>query len=251
MNRRRGLALLALLCASAATWHFAAAPPAPAQVTSVVSDGQVARGGQLFGEACASCHGFQGRGRRGRGPSLRGVGARAADFYLSTGRMPLADPHDPPTRTRPAYPRDEIEALTAYVGSLGGPGVPRVDVDAGRLGRGRMQFTEHCAGCHQELARGGIVTGAVAPSLQTATPVQIAEAIRVGPYLMPAFSERQIDQATIDDIARYVVWTRHPSDRGGWGIGHIGPIPEGMIAWLLAVIALLVVARLIGERTPT
>jgi ubiquinol-cytochrome c reductase cytochrome c subunit len=28
----------------------------------------------------------------------------------------------------------------------------------------------------------------------------------------------------------------------------VGPIPEGMVAWLLAGGALLVVARLIGER---
>ena len=58
---------------------------------------------------------------------LRGAGAAAADFYLSTGRMPLADPTDEPERTRPAYPRADIEALVAFVGSFGGPGIPRVD----------------------------------------------------------------------------------------------------------------------------
>jgi hypothetical protein len=34
------------------------------------------------------------------------------------------------------------------------------------------------------------------------------------------------------------------------GIGHIGPIPEGMIAWFLAIAGLLLVARLIQEREP-
>jgi ubiquinol-cytochrome c reductase cytochrome c subunit len=37
-------------------------------------------------------------------------------------------------------------------------------------------------------------------------------------------------------------------NEGGWGIGNIGPVPEGMVAWLLALATLLVVARLIGER---
>jgi ubiquinol-cytochrome c reductase cytochrome c subunit len=79
--------------------------------------------------------------------------------------------------------------------------------------------------------------------------VQIAEAVRVGPNLMPAFPERQIDQAQLDSIVRYVLSTRSPDDRGGWGIGNIGPIPEGMVAWLLAGAVLLLILRLLGERT--
>ncbi len=131
-----------------------------------------------------------------------------------------------------------------------GPRFHAVDASSGSLAAGMRAFTEHCSGCHQQLARGGIVTGAVAPALQAATPTQIAEAIRIGPYAMPTFSTRQIDHQTLNDIVRYVRWTKHPSDAGGWGIGHIGPVPEGMIAWLLALVALLIVARLIGEGTP-
>jgi ubiquinol-cytochrome c reductase cytochrome c subunit len=67
---------------------------------------------------------------------------------------------------------------------------------------------------------------------------------------MPRFSERQVDQQTLDSIVRYVLSTRNPDNRGGWGIGNIGPITEGMIAWLLAGAVLLLVARLIGERGP-
>src|SRR5205807_4721809 len=146
------------------------------------------------------------------------------------------------------YPRSDIRALVAYVGSLGGPGITQVSPGRGSLADGHLAFTDSCAGCHQVSARGGIVTGAIAPSLQQATPTQIAEAVRTGPYVMPSFSERQIDQHTLDSIVRYVLSTHHPQDRGGWGIGHIGPIPEGMIAWLIALVALLIVARLLGER---
>jgi ubiquinol-cytochrome c reductase cytochrome c subunit len=46
-----------------------------------------------------------------------------------------------------------------------------------------------------------------------------------------------------------VLYTRAPDDAGGWGIGHIGPVPEGMVAWLMAGAALVLVCRLIGERT--
>ena len=71
----------------------------------------------------------------------------------------------------------------------------------------------------------------------------------MGPYLMPRFGATQIDQHQLDSLVRYVLWTRHPDDAGGWGISNIGPIPEGMVAWFVAIAALVIVARLIGERT--
>jgi ubiquinol-cytochrome c reductase cytochrome c subunit len=206
-------------------------------------------GHALFLEGCATCHGDDARGIRDLAPDLHGAGAQAADFYLSTGRMPLADPEDEPVRARPAYTDAERRALVDYVGSLGGPAVPAVTPDKGSLSEGQQLFTSHCAGCHQMVGKGGVVPDAVAPSLQAATPVQIAEAVRVGPYLMPAFPERQIDRGQLDSIVRYVLSTRTPPDRGGWGIGNLGPIPEGMVAWLLAGAALLIAVRLLGERS--
>ena len=58
-----------------------------------------------------------------------------------------------------------------------------------------------------------------------------------------------IDQHQLDSIARYVLWTRKPQNSGGWGIENIGPIPEGIVAWFIALTAMVIVARLIGERT--
>jgi ubiquinol-cytochrome c reductase cytochrome c subunit len=217
---------------------------APAAPAAAQPDGRA-----LYLEGCASCHGDDARGTPGQAPSLLRAGAQAADFYLSTGRMPLADPHDEPVRSPPAYSARERRALTAYIGSLGGPAVPSVDPARGDLSDGQELFTSHCAGCHQAMAKGGVVPGAVAPSLQQATPTQIAEAVRVGPNLMPAFTQRDIDQRQLDSITRYVLSTRHPPDRGGWGIGNLGPIPEGMIAWLLAGSLVLLILRLLGERT--
>ena len=107
-----------------------------------------------------------------------------------------------------------------------------------------------CAGCHQSLARGGTVTGGVAPSLIEATPTQIAEAVRIGPYLMPPFSTHAIDTVTLNSIVRYVQYAKNPPNEGGFGLGNIGPIPEGLVAWLVAGAGLLLIARLIGERTP-
>ena len=206
-------------------------------------------GAQLYAGNCATCHGVAGEGinqpRRGaggvlgQGPPLRGVGALAPDFYLRTGYMPLASPHSEPEDlqqgNRVLLSDKEIRSLVAYVSSLGsGPPIPQPNPANGNVAMGQHLFSSHCAGCHQVMARGGFVTGARVPELQTVPATQIAEAVRIGPYLMPHFSQRQISDAQLNDIIRYILSVRHPDDRGGWGIGNIGPIPEGLVAWWIA-----------------
>ncbi|HEY1778824.1 MAG TPA: c-type cytochrome [Solirubrobacteraceae bacterium] len=258
LSRRRqwALAVVAFACAVLALGYFdaraqSAAPLGRTAAVGHASASQVAVGHALFLESCASCHGLKAQGIAGRAPSLHGVGALAADFYLETGRMPLATPRQEPVRTRPAFPQAEISALIAYVASFGGPGIPRVDPGGGSLSGGQQLFALDCAGCHTIQARGGVVTGALVPALTPATSREIGEAIRIGPYAMPPFGPGQLSNAQIDAIARYVQSTNHPDDRGGWDIGRIGPITEGMAAWLLAVVALLIIARLLGERSPS
>jgi ubiquinol-cytochrome c reductase cytochrome c subunit len=215
---------------------------------------QMQLGEELFAANCVRCHGIAGRGRlQGEAnllaPPLRGVGERSADFYLRTGYMPLADSRDQPMRSRPRLDERELRALVAYVGSLGdGPPIPAPHPRAGSVGEGRELFTEHCAGCHQVVAEGGIMPGAKAPPLDRATPVQIAEAVRIGPYVMPSFSERAISDDELDAIVAYVGYAQHPRDAGGWSIGHLGPFPEGMVTWLIAAVALVLTCMLVGKR---
>jgi ubiquinol-cytochrome c reductase cytochrome c subunit len=217
--------------------------------TSSSPGARVEEGRELFQTSCSSCHGFEGKGVKGQAPSLVGAGEAAADFYLRTGRMPLDQVGDEPLRGEPRFDNKEIRALDAYVGSLGkGPAIPRVQPAKGSVSEGMEMFTESCAGCHGIGAKGGVAIGGYAPPLGESTPTEIGEAIRVGPYIMPRFSEAQITPADVNSIARYVELTQEPEDAGGFGIGHIGPVPEGLVAWLAALVALLLVARLIGER---
>ena len=104
------------------------------------------------------------------------------------------------------FSQQELQALIAYVASLKqGPAVPTPHPERGNLAEGLKQFTEHCAGCHQVAAAGGYVTGARVPPLGRATATQITEAVRVGPYLMPSFTSRQISGHGLDSIVRLYI----------------------------------------------
>ncbi len=256
MRRRRLVlgALVVLFGAAAVVFAFAPSggaqgkPSVGAPPTEPYPPELVAEGRELFVEGCSTCHGFDAEGIEGVAPDLRGVGAQSADFYVGTGRMPLDKPGDQPLRSHPEYEQEQIDAISAYIGSLGGPAVPDVAPEAGDLSEGRELFALYCAGCHQIGVRGGVVTDAFAPDLTPATATQIAEAVRIGPYVMPVFDEELIDDQQLNSIVRYVQFAQHPDNKGGWGIGNIGPITEGMVAWFLGGVALLLCARLIGER---
>jgi ubiquinol-cytochrome c reductase cytochrome c subunit len=255
-SRRRSPLLVAALVAGLALAPAAASESAPS-------------GEQLYGRYCTSCHGALGEGvsagraargnpgstgssRHVAGPSLRGVGARAADFYLSTGYMPLLEVGQQP-KPRSLGERllstREIDALIRYVASFGnGPPVPSPQPQRGNVAEGMRLFTQHCAGCHQIAAEGGYVTGALAPPLSQTTAVRVAEAVRIGPWVMPRFSERVISDDQLNSIVAYVLTSQEPNDAGGWSLGHIGPVPAGMVTWLLAAVVLVAVCMVIGRR---
>jgi ubiquinol-cytochrome c reductase cytochrome c subunit len=219
-----------------------------ALVLALPSGAVAGDGKQLFGRYCATCHAPDARGTS-RGPSLIGVGALAADFYLRTGYMPLNQSGRQPRRSRLLLGPAEIDALVRYVASLGhGPGVPRPHPERGSVSEGMTLFRQHCAGCHQIVAQGGYVTHAVPPALGDATPTQVAEAVRIGPYVMPRFSTTAISNRQLDSIVRYVEYAKHPDNRGGWALGNIGPIPEGLVSWFIAGSVLLATCLVIGRR---
>src|SRR5439155_774351 len=82
----------------------------------------------------------------------------------------------------------------------------------------------------------------------SATDVQIAEAVRLGPYVMPRFTTKAITDRQLDSIVRYVDWVKHPDNRGGWAIGDIGPVPEGLVTWFLAAALLVAICVAVGKR---
>jgi ubiquinol-cytochrome c reductase cytochrome c subunit len=163
--------------------------------------------------------------------------------------MPLQRVGIQPRRSRVLFSEPQLQALIGYVASLGkGPAIPKPQPQRGDISQGMSLFTEHCAGCHQVVAEGGVVTGALPPALEDATSTQIAEAVRIGPYVMPTFTKKSISDSQLNSIIRYVQYAKHPDDRGGWALGHIGPVPEGLVTWVLAAVALVGMCMVIGKR---
>lgn len=206
----------------------------------------VAPGRELYVESCASCHGPSGAGTES-GPDVRDAGAAGADFYLSTGRMPLASSNDQAVRKEPAFSPEEIDRIVAYVASLGdGPLVPYVSPGRASLQDGAALYIGNCAPCHGAAGNGGAAgRNAIAPALHRATPLEIAEAMVVGPGQMPVFGFSQQER---DAVVDYVDHLDEEEDPGGADIGGIGPVPEGFVAWGVGMLSLLVAALLIGNR---
>lgn len=217
----------------------------PEDVEGDVSEEDLIESGrELYLTSCVSCHGVDGVGSD-RAPSLVNDGAAGADFMLRTGRMPLADPTNQAPSKPPAYTDDEIRRLVAYVASLGdGPEIPDVDVASGDLARGGELFRANCAACHNASGVGGALSyGDHAPSLMSVEPLQIGEAMRFGPGEMPVFGEDILDDQDMNDIVRYVRYLQDPEDPGGLSLGRVGPVPEGFVAWLFGLGALIFVVR--------
>jgi ubiquinol-cytochrome c reductase cytochrome c subunit len=240
----RGSAALAL--AAAAT--FGALRVADAQGSP---DGDVAAGRRLFEVGCISCHGLDAKGVPERGPTLVGVGAASAYFYLSSGRMPMDDPDGQTRRKPPAYSPDEIDDLVAYIASLGdGPPIPDIDPADGDLSEGQQLYTANCAACHNSAGSGGALGQAIyAPSVTSATPTQVAAAVRIGPGAMPIFGPASLTDDQLASVLRYVQYLDDPEDPGGASLGRVGPVPEGFVAWIFGIGAVMVIVRWLGAPT--
>lgn len=244
--------LAAAIVTLAATSCLLALRPVAAQTGAVQED--LEGGRELFLEGCASCHGADGRGVTDpegddRGPSLENAGEALAYYYLSTGRMPLANADEVAVRKQPAYDDDQIRQLVAYVGTLGdGPGLP-VLPEEGEVAAGGELYRGNCAPCHSAGGIGGPLSyGQAAPSLRPAEPLEIASAVRAGPGEMPRFGDDVLTDQEVADIVEHVTDLGDQDDQGGLSLGGVGPVAEGFVIWVFGVGGILGLAFWIGKK---
>ncbi len=240
---------------------------APAQAQQAESDAdQVAKGRELFLVGCAFCHGQNGEGVKTQngnqiGPSLVGVGAAAVDFQVGTGRMPMAQPGAQVPRKQPVYSDEEVAQLAAYVASLGpGPSIPTADdysieglSDAEReeaITRGGQIFLTNCTACHNFEGSGGAMPrGGYAPKIRGVEPKYIYEAMLTGPQAMDNFSNGNLSPEEKRDVIAYLGSLEEAPGYGGFGLGGLGPVSEGLFAWLVGLGSLVGFAVWIAAHT--
>ena len=214
---------------------------------------QLAEGRNLFVANCQSCHGLFAQGQAGVAPSLIGVGAAAVDFQVSTGRMPAAEPGAENVNKPPVFTRPQINALAAYVSSLGGgppiPSAAQVSSAGANVGLGQQLFVADCAACHNFVGAGGALTyGKFAPPLTASTPTEIYEAMLTGPEAMPVFNDLTITPQQKRDMIAYVTQVRALPNPGGFSLGRVGPVTEGLVAFLGLLLFLVLVALWITAK---
>ncbi len=241
---------------------------APAQARSQASEtDQVAQGKELFLASCAFCHGKNGEGiptvRDGYqiGPSLVGVGAAAVDFQVGTGRMPMASPGAQAPRKNLVFDDEEVAALAAYVASLApGPAIPNEsdysieglseDERQEAISRGGQIFLTNCTACHNFNGAGGAMPrGGYAPALHGVEGKYIYEALLTGPQNMPNFSNGNLSPDEKRDVIAYLDSIEDNPEYAGFTLGGLGPVSEGLFAWLVGIGSLVGAAVWIASHT--
>jgi len=225
----------------------------PAQATDSASNEElVAEGRELFLVNCAFCHGQNGEGVRTidgnqLGPSLIGVGAAAVEFQVGTGRMPLAQTGQQAPRKAASFSDEETAAMAAYVASLGpGPAIPAPsdyslegmsdEERQAAIVRGGQIFLTNCTACHNFTGAGGAMPqGGYAPNILGVDPQYVYEAMLTGPQSMPNFSNGNLTPDAKRDVIAYLESIEENPDYGGFGMGGLGPVSEGLYAWVVGI----------------
>ena len=213
----------------------------------------IEEGKQIFLKGCSSCHGLNAEGAS-IAPSLIGVGAASVDFQVGTGRMPMADMSTQAMRKPRVYNEEETAALAAYVASLApGPAIPdeselNYERD-GNSAEGGELFRNNCAMCHNFAGQGGALSqGKYAPTLMGVEPKHIYEAMITGPQSMPVFSDKTITAEEKLSIIKWIKSAEAEPNLGGATMGRIGPVTEGLLAWVLGLGLLIGIAVWLTTR---
>ncbi|WP_189336258.1 cytochrome bc1 complex diheme cytochrome c subunit [Actinoplanes ianthinogenes] len=258
-RRRVGAAVRMIAALALAGGVYTAFTPGAFAEDSTPLSSAAQQGKELFDNSCISCHGRDGQGVAGRGPSLIGVGSASVEFQVGTGRMPMARQEAQAEQKKPQFTPDETKQLAQYIQEIGGgPEIPagelKLDPKANpeALARGGELFRVNCTSCHSFTGAGGALSsGKFAPSLHDATPEQIYAAMLTGPQNMPVFGDNQLTPEQKREIITYItVQLQDNKDAGGiFNLGGYGPATEGMAIFLVGITILVFTSLWIAGKS--
>lgn len=255
-GRRSRLATVALIGAGLMITGgiYAGASAALAASDSSASgseDYSIEDGRRLFQANCATCHGMNLEGTP-TGPSLIGVGELSVEFQLSTGRMPMQMQGPQAPQKPPQFTHTDILSISKYVHSvapgptfpdswiLNGERNPANAKDEVSVSHGATLFRINCAMCHNVAGAGGALTeGKYAPPLTNSRAQHIYAAMVTGPQNMPVFGDMNLSAEDKRDIIAALMFQQEAVPIGGFTLGSLGPVSEGLFIWIFGIGALV------------
>ena len=110
----------------------------------------------------------------------------------------------------------------------------------GNAAKGAELFRINCAMCHNVAGAGGALTeGKYAPNLMNTTPAHIYEAMLTGPQNMPVFNDDNITPQEKQDIITALKTQDKVAGVGGFVLGSLGPVAEGLFLWIFGLGAVI------------
>ena len=212
--------------------------------------GDAEAGRLLYNTSCIACHGANLEGVEDRGPTLIGVGSASAYFQVSTGRMPAMGQQAQIPEKDPKFTDEQARDLAAYVqANGGGPQIPEGNLRDGDVAEGGELFRLNCASCHNFAGKGApLSAGAYAPEIDV-TDEQLYAVMLTGSQNMPTFSDNQLTPEQKRSIVAYVQSLEASKDPGGAAIGRAGPVPEGLVIFIIGIGGLMGVILWIGAKS--
>ena len=210
-------------------------------------------GKKLFQANCATCHGLDLQGTDD-GPSLYGVGELAVEFQVATGRMPLAM-QGPQAPQKPIqFTEDQIDAMAAYVQTHGS----RSDLPR-RGDRSTARATSPAArSCSASTARCATTSrrpaarsprASTRPRSHATSALHMYAAMVTGPQNMPVFNDMNLTTEDKRDIISALLFLQENESPGGFSLGSLGPVSEGLFIWIFGIGALIAITVWITAKS--
>jgi ubiquinol-cytochrome c reductase cytochrome c subunit len=115
---------------------------------------------------------------------------------------------------------------------------------------GGQIFLTNCTACHNFTGAGGAMPrGGEAPSILETDPKHIYQAMLTGPQSMDTFSDGNISPEEKKAVIAYVESMREQPNYGGFHNGRLGPVTEGIVAWVVGLGVLVAFTVWIAAHT--
>jgi ubiquinol-cytochrome c reductase cytochrome c subunit len=104
--------------------------------------------------------------------------------------------------------------------------------------------------CHNAVGAGGALTeGKFAPQLGGVIAKHVYEAMITGPQNMPVFNDANLTPEDKKDIITFLQYVEENDSVGGFELGSIGPVAEGLFVWIFGLGFIIAITVWLGAKS--